>query len=138
MNIPLVSVIMPAYNAEKYIQQAIDSVLTQTFTSWELIIIDDGSNDGTVSVVKRNQLKNDHILLIQQENKKQGAARNAGLHVARGVWIAFLDSDDQWLPTKLETQLRYQDKADVLYTDGIKIYEGRSHQKFWKTEFGYF
>jgi glycosyltransferase involved in cell wall biosynthesis len=138
MNVPLVSVIMPAYNAEKYIQQAIDSVLAQTFTSWELIIIDDGSKDGTVSIVKRNQLKNDQIFLIQQENRKQGAARNAGLHVARGVWIAFLDSDDQWLPAKLEIQLRYQDKADVLYTDGIKIYEGKNQQKFWKTEFGHF
>src|SRR5687768_13986927 len=103
--IPLVSVIMPAYNVEKFIQQSIDSVLGQTFSSWELIIIDDGSTDNTVPIVEENQARTDKILLIRQENKKQAAARNAGLRIAKGRWIAFLDSDDIWLPNKLEVQL---------------------------------
>lgn len=136
--LPVVSVIMPAYNVEKFIQQSIDSVMAQTFTSWELIVIDDGSTDNTVAVVKSNQDKNANIFLIQQKNKKQGAARNAGLKIARGKFIAFLDSDDMWMPNKLEVQLRYAEKADVIYCGGTIFTESVEKGKPWETEFGLF
>ena len=121
--IPLVSIIMPAYNTEKYIQASIDSVLNQTFTNWELIIINDGSTDSTVEIVKENQKRDHRIILINQVNKKQAAARNAGFKISKGEWIAILDSDDLWVNNKLEIQLESCEKADVIYSSGIFYYE---------------
>lgn len=135
---PTISVIMPAYNVEKFIQQSIDSVIAQTFKSWELIIIDDGSTDNTASVVKVNQVTHSNIFLIQQKNRKQAAARNAGLRIARGDFIAFLDADDMWKEDKLEVQLKYVDKADVLYCGGLIFSDKIENGKAWKTEFGFF
>ncbi|WP_276373578.1 glycosyltransferase [Chryseolinea sp. H1M3-3] len=135
---PLVSIIMPAYNAAKYIQESIDSVYGQTWTDWELIIINDGSTDDTASIVKMNQLKCEKIILIEQENKKQAAARNSGLKIARGTWIAFLDADDVWAKNKLEVQLGFQNKADVLFTSGTILYESKNKKELYKTEYGFF
>ncbi len=101
---PLVSVIMPAYNAEKYVLEAIRSVLDQHYESVEILLIDDGSQDGTVDLVKRNA---SHVKIIQQANAGAAAARNTGLRCANGELICFLDADDGWFPGKLTAQVNY-------------------------------
>lgn len=112
MKIPVVSIIMPAFNAERYIGASIDSVLDQTFKEWELIIIDDGSTDKTKDVIATFQ-KDERIIYIYQENGRQGKARNNGLRMARGEFIAFLDSDDLWHPEKLQKQLKVISETGV-------------------------
>lgn len=103
----LVSVIMPSYNTAKYISASIASVQEQTYTDWELIIVDDCSTDNTDEVVKPF-LSDDRIKYIKNE-KNSGAAisRNRALREAKGKWVAFLDSDDLWLPMKLERQISF-------------------------------
>lgn len=102
-----VSVIMPAYNAEKYIEKSIRSVMEQTVTNWELLVIDDCSCDATREVVSKLALEDSRIHLIHNE-KNLGAAgsRNKALGLFRGKYVAFLDSDDLWRPEKLDMQLR--------------------------------
>lgn len=97
---PRVSIIMPCYNAEPHLPVSVGSVLTQTFLDWELILVDDGSRDGTLAWL---QAQTDPRLCIHaQSNQGVSAARNAGLKLARGQYIAFLDADDTWAPTFLE------------------------------------
>lgn len=106
-NLPLVSVIMPAYNAEKYIAETIDSVRKQTWKNWELIIIDDCSSDKTTEIVESFIKSDDRIFLVRLDKNQGGPAgpRNTGVKNARGEWVAFLDSDDIWHPRKIELQL---------------------------------
>lgn len=103
----LVSIIMPSYNTDRFIAETIESVLAQTYTDWELIIVDDCSNDNTDEVVAQ-YLSDTRIRYIKNE-KNSGAAvsRNRALREAKGKWIAFLDSDDLWLPEKLEKQIEF-------------------------------
>ncbi len=101
---PLVSVIMPAYNTAAWIAESIDSVLNQDYPAKELLVIDDGSTDGTLEILRAY---GDRIRLITQRNQGSAVARNAGLDAAHGEFIAFLDSDDVWLPGKLSAQVRY-------------------------------
>ena len=126
MNNPSVSIIMPAYNAEKYIDEAIDSVISQTFANWELIIVNDGSTDDTQKIVEAYVSSDTRIKLINQENKRLGAARNEGIKNAKGEWVAFLDADDLWVDVKLEKQLAaaavYPD-AGVIFTNGFTFYQ---------------
>ncbi|MFA6087617.1 glycosyltransferase [Mucilaginibacter sp.] len=120
LDIPFFSVIMPAYNAAGYIAEAIGSVIGQEFSNWELIVVNDGSTDATVSIVEQ-YINDKRITLISQENKKLGAARNTGISHAKGNWICFLDADDTWLPDKLKKQHRFilnNPQADVLFSDG--------------------
>ena len=103
---PKVSVIMPAYNNERYLSQAIESVLHQTCIDYELLIIDDGSTDRTGDIAKGYRAKHPgRVRYLLQENKGPGAARNAGLREAKGEYIAFLDADDMWEEKKLEKQM---------------------------------
>ena len=99
-----ISVIIPTYNRHVLLERAVMSVLKQTRPADEIIIIDDGSTDGTPELIPK---KFPQILYYRQENKGVSAARNAGIEKSSGDWIAFLDSDDAWLPRKLE----YQQKA---------------------------
>ena len=103
---PLVSVIMPSYNAERFIDAAIASVVEQSMENWELIIIDDGSCDRSVALAKAWQEKDGRICVLQNE-KNSGVAktRNRGIELAKGQYIAFLDSDDVWHREKLQRQL---------------------------------
>lgn len=101
----LVSVIIPTYNRVSYLQIAIDSVLNQTYSNLELIIIDDGSTDNTREVIQRKY--GERVIYIWQENQGESVARNRGISMARGEYIAFLDSDDYWVSNKLETQVAY-------------------------------
>lgn len=117
MEEPLVSVIMPAYNAEKYIEQSIDSVISQTYANWELLITDDRSIDSTQQIVKKIAHKDNRIkLFINTENGGAGVARNNSIKKAKGRYIAFLDADDQWLPEKLTTQICFMRKNDYAFT----------------------
>jgi glycosyltransferase involved in cell wall biosynthesis len=99
---PLVSVVIPTYNRASLIPAAIESVLGQTYKNIELIIVDDGSTDNTQEVLSGY---GDRVRVVLQENRGPAIARNRGIAVAKGDIIAFLDSDDQWLPTKLERQV---------------------------------
>jgi glycosyltransferase involved in cell wall biosynthesis len=115
----LVSIIMPAYNAANYIQEAIDSVINQTFVDWELIIVDDGSTDHTKEVIAKNVLVDERIHYYYQKNGKQGKARNLAISKSKGTYLAFLDADDFWIPQKLEMQLiEIEEKnVDLVFSD---------------------
>ena len=118
---------MPAYNSAEYIIEAIESVKNQTYKNWELIVINDGSTDNTASIVEKLSLDDSRIRLVNQENKRLGGARNTGLINSKGDWIAFLDSDDLWLPEKLEKQLLVASifpEADVIFSNGYSSFEG--------------
>lgn len=113
----MISIITPAFNASNLIEQTIKSVLAQTYTDWEFIIIDDCSQDDTVSVVEEFVKNDSSIKLIKQEvNQGVAAARNAGLEVAKGEFIAFLDSDDLWAPEKLEKQINFMKKNNCCFS----------------------
>ena len=114
----LVSVVMPSYNSEKYIKDSIESVLNQTYPYWELLIVDDCSTDETVEIIKG--FHDERIRLFQNEvNSGAAVSRNLALREAKGKWIAFLDSDDLWLPSKLEEQIKFMhdNNYNFSYTD---------------------
>lgn len=122
---PAVSIIMPAYNCEKYICEAVESVLTQTFVDWELIIIDDCSLDGTYHCMRELEKKDKRIRILKnKKNCGSAATRNYGVKQAKGKWIAFLDSDDLWRNDKLEKQfsiLKKYPEAKFLFTGSAFI-----------------
>lgn len=111
----LVSIIMPTYNCGRFIKESIDSVLSQTFTNWELIIVDDCSNDDTQDIVHSYI---DPRIHYWQNEQNMGAAltRNKALRKAKGHYIAFLDADDLWLPTKLEQQIAFMKQNGYAFT----------------------
>ena len=112
----LVSVIMPSYNTAEYISESIASVRKQTYTDWELIIVDDCSADNTDEIVKPF-LSDKRIKYIKNEtNSGAAVSRNRALREAKGKWIAFLDSDDLWHPEKLEKQIRFMEKNGYKFT----------------------
>ncbi|WP_075187223.1 glycosyltransferase family 2 protein [Teredinibacter haidensis] len=102
---PIFSVVMPLYNVEKYVATAIDSVLSQTYTQFELLCVDDGCTDSTLDIV--NSYQDTRIKVVHQQNMGLAAARNTGINHAGGVYIALLDSDDAWAPNKLHRHLRH-------------------------------
>lgn len=115
----LISIIMAAYNAEKTIEQAIGSVLNQTYPNFELLVIDDCSKDETAELVRNIAAKDSRIRLISNtKNSGVSYTRKRGLKEAKGSWIAILDSDDAWAPEKLEKQIALQKKmnADLIFT----------------------
>jgi len=118
-NAPLVSVIMPAYRAGKYIEAAVASLQAQTLTDWELLVIDDCSPDDTWQIICRLAADDSRIVPMQNaENLGAAGTRNRGLDLARGQYVALLDSDDLWHPNKLEKQLACMEehRADLSYT----------------------
>ncbi len=107
---PLVSVILPVHNGAKYLKMALDSVFSQTYQALEIIVIDDGSEDDSASIVNSYR----DLELIRQGNQGVAAARNVGIASAHGDFIAFIDQDDMWLPPKIETQVRLLYESDDL------------------------
>lgn len=103
----LISIITPMYNAQKYVGQTIESVLAQTYPNWEMLIVNDGSNDACSEVVKKYAEKDSRIKLINQSNGGSASARNNALKSAQGRYICFLDADDLLLPTFFEKQLHF-------------------------------
>lgn len=105
MQSPLVSVVIPSYNAEPWIRQTIRSALAQTYPNIEVIVVDDGSTDSTADIVRRLMTEDSRLSLSVQKNRGVGAARNHGIALAKGEFIAPLDHDDLWSPDKIEKQL---------------------------------
>ncbi|WP_324667972.1 glycosyltransferase family 2 protein [Geochorda subterranea] len=130
---PLVSVIIPTYNNAHVLPRAIRSVLAQTYSNWELIVVDDGSSDNTAEVM--GQFEDPRIRYIRHDNPGMGpgAARNTGLRLAQGDYVAFLDSDDEWLPEKLEAQLgvfkRASERVGVVYCGVLRVYDGTGFRR---------
>ncbi len=116
-NIPLVSIITPSYNSEKYIKETIESVLTQSYKNWEIIIVDDASSDNATQIVDEYVKKDSRVKLIKlKQNRGPANARNRAIKKASGKYIAFLDSDDIWLPTKLEKQIEFLQENNLVIT----------------------
>ncbi|MDH3877469.1 MAG: glycosyltransferase [Desulfobacterales bacterium] len=133
---PLVSVIIPTYNRGWVVQEAIDSVLDQDFRDYELIVVDDGSDDNTREILGAYGKA---ITVLQQSNRGVSAARNRGIAEAAGRLIAFLDSDDLWLPRKLTTQVKFfAENADAVINqtqeiwirNGVRVNPKKRHHKF--------
>ena len=113
MRPPLVSVVMPVFNAASYLAETIESILCQTLPDFEFIIVDDGSTDGSVDLIRRHAAQDSRIRPLFGEHRGHGAAANAGIALARGDFIARMDSDNLALPEKLATQLAWMDRAGV-------------------------
>lgn len=129
--VPTVSVVIPTYNREKTLSRSIDSVLAQTFDDFELIVVDDASTDDSASVV--NQYDDPRIqFIIHDENKGGSAARNTGISHAEGEYIAFLDSDDEWTPTKLHKQIT---RLDARSDEWVAAYCGYHVMTQGKTKY---
>lgn len=114
-----VSVVMPAYNAAKYIAEAIESLINQTFEDWELVLVNDGSTDDTLTIAQ--SFSDSRIKITTQQNKGEAGARNTGLELATGKYISFLDADDMYLPNALDSFVGYmeaQPEVDIAYSDG--------------------
>lgn len=112
---PIISVVLPVYNGEKHLAEAIDSVLAQSLPDFELIIIDDGSTDGSLRILQEYQKRDKRIRLVSRENRDLATTLNDSIDIARGEWVARMDQDDIALPQRLERQLQWLEKtgADV-------------------------
>lgn len=117
MNEPLVSIITPVYNAQRFLSDTIESIKNQTYKNWELLLIDDCSKDDSANIIKEFQKYDKRIKYIKLEtNSGASVSRNKGIQNAKGRFIAFVDSDDIWLPKKLEIQINYMLKQNVGFT----------------------
>ncbi len=119
------SIVIPLYNKERYIKRTIKSALNQTFTDFEIVIIDDGSKDHSCEIVE--SIKDSRIRLIRQDNGGPSKARNRGIKEAKGEFIAFLDADDEWLPEKLKNHYEFHSKnPDILWScTGYRVKGGK-------------
>lgn len=127
-SMPKFSIIIPCYKVEKYIRECLDSVLAQKVVSWEAICTDDGSPDGTGAILDEYAAKDSRIKVIHQKNAGLSAARNAGLEIATGEWLLYLDSDDVLSPWALETYVKMMEKfpqADILRAGMAKSTDGK-------------
>jgi glycosyltransferase involved in cell wall biosynthesis len=133
---PRVSAIIPTYNRKGFVLEAIGSVLEQTYGDYELIVVDDGSVDGTGEAI---QQYGENVRYVYQDNNGVSTARNHGIELAGGEFIAFLDSDDLWLPEKLAVQVIFMDEhpeARICYTDeiwirrGVRVNPRKKHAKY--------
>ena len=131
-----ISVIIPTYNRKHSLPRTLDSVLAQSFQPFEIIVIDDGSTDGTADWLKSNYLS---IKSISQSNQGVSSARNIGIKQAEGNWIALLDSDDEWLPDKLAKQVQalkgnpeflFCHTNEIWIRNGVRVNQQKKHQKY--------
>lgn len=138
MEIPLIDVILPTFNRSHVLERAIDSVLAQSNQSFQLYVIDDGSTDETAAMLLK-YLDHPQVHCLRQENKGVSAARNMGIKHSQSEWIAFLDSDDEWLPQKLEIQLafialnpqyRFVHSNEIWIRNGVRV---NAQKKFDKS-----
>ena len=128
----LVSVITPMYNSQKFIDETILSVLKQTYIKWEMLIIDDGSKDNSIEIVKKYSNTDNRIKLIENKiNKGASLSRNIGIEKSSGRYIAFLDSDDVWYPKKLAEQIKFMNDENVAlsFSSYEKVDEHGRHLK---------
>jgi glycosyltransferase involved in cell wall biosynthesis len=121
MPAPTITVCIPAYRAEAYMQAALESVRAQTFTDWEIVVTEDGSKDGVEAIVRAFASSVEQPVVYNRHEKNRGlpATRNTGIAAARGEWIAFLDADDLWQPGHLEHLVAAADDADMVFSGTI-------------------
>lgn len=138
METPLVSVIVPVYNAEKYIRMLVDSVLAQSYTNFELLLIDDGSKDSSPQIIDQYAKQDSRVKVVHKENGGAGSARNIGLDYACGTFVVFADSDDYMFPDNLQTMIDEIGDHDLLICnmqgglrDGINLCQ-RQSKKSWE------
>lgn len=127
MFLPTISVIIPVYNTEKYLHRCIDSILAQTFTNFELLLVDDGSTDNSGKICDEYAKKDSRVRVFHKENGGVSSARNVGLDNARGEWIAFVDSDD-WIEHTMYKSLYDKvilESADIAYCEMRMVYEDK-------------
>jgi len=131
-----ISVVIPSYNRSKMVVRAIESVLAQTFPAYEILVVNDGGTDDTLDVLKNYS---DKITVLNQQNKGVAAARNYGILKAKGEWVALLDSDDEWLPAKLENHRKFSRKHpeihifqcdEIWIRNGKKVNPPKKYKKF--------
>ena len=132
---PIVSVVIPTYNRWPLVAEAIESVLSQTYRDFELIVVDDGSTDGTAGEIAKFGSR---LRLLRQPNRGVSAARNLAFGEARGRYLAFLDSDDLWRPKKLAIQTAFMERnpsvaicqtAEIWIRNGVRVNPKTKHQK---------
>ncbi|HUI25680.1 MAG TPA: glycosyltransferase family 2 protein, partial [Candidatus Kryptonia bacterium] len=132
---PLVSVIIPTFDRRALVREAVESVLAQQSAAFELIVVDDGSTDGTGAALAP---LTDRLRYLRHDNRGVSAARNAGVRIAQGEWLAFLDSDDRWLPNKLAVQLAYIaahpetqicQTGEIWVRNGVRVNPCEHHRK---------
>ena len=114
---PLISIVIPAYNRWEFLQHAVASVIAQTYTNWELVVVDDGSTDGTKEEIESLHDKRIHVFSVPHCGNI-AVLRNAGVAAGKGEWLAFLDSDDEWVPEKLQLQLQFLQQQQSLWSYG--------------------
>lgn len=116
---PIISIIVPVYNTEKYLDKCIQSVLAQTYTNWELLLIDDGSTDSSGAICDKYAAEDNRIRVFHKENGGVSSARNLGLDNAQGEWISFVDADD-WIENSMlhdAYQKAMDENAEIIFTD---------------------
>ena len=132
-----VSIVTPAYNAAAFLSETIQSVQQQTYSHWEMLIIDDGSTDSTAAIAQQYAAEDDRIQLISQPNSGVSAARNKGVSLSKGELVAFLDADDRWLPEKLATHVEFMRshseasasfaRAELIHFDGTPTHRNTNN-----------
>ena len=131
-----ISVVIPSYNRKEFLKRSIDSAINQTKKPFEIIVVDDGSTDGTETMIKSDY---DFVKFIKQKNKGVSAARNIGIKVSIGEWICFLDSDDEWKKDKLEKQInamksnpgyKFFHSNEIWIKNGLRINQKKKHKKY--------
>lgn len=123
MSSPIISVIVPVYNTEKWLRRCVDSILAQTFTDFELLLIDDGSTDGSGAICDEYAGIDSRVRVFHKPNGGVSSARNLGLNNARGEWISFVDADDWIYLTTLETLFKASDKNEIVFLSISEIFE---------------
>ena len=118
----MISIIVPVYNVERYLARCVDSVLGQTYPSWELILVDDGSFDRSPAICDEYAGRDGRIKVVHKKNGGLSSARNVGLDMMRGEYVTFLDSDDYWHPCYLEILLNFveEKQADIAQCDFVR------------------
>ncbi len=132
---PLVSIIIPNYNGEKFLEECLNSVLNQTYSHWEALVVDDGSQDNSPQIIRKFAEKDKRFLpVFLKENQGVAYARNAAMKKARGKYIAFIDADDVWLEEKLSLQISFmeENKLDLCYSSYFSIDENGKILNFFK------
>lgn len=131
----LVSIIIPVYNTEKFLDKCIQSVLSQTYKNIEIIIIDDGSTDNSYEKLQEYKEKDNRIILLQQKNSGQGVARNKGIDISKGEYICFIDSDDRITESMVEEMILEIEKTDSDFSSFLIAFEDLNNQKVYKSKF---
>lgn len=140
MRMPRVSVIIPVYNGELYLSETLDSVMKQTFTDWEIIVVNDGSTDKSLEIMEEYAALDERVRVISKPNGGVSSARNVAMNNAKGEYFSFVDADDMWVPEKLEKQIAFMDKNPniaLIYSDISILIDGniRTQNMFLNRKF---